>query len=127
MIFVRRMLAGSFIVLLAMVLSTHADEPAGQKPAPLGKGLVTLLQTLSIDKKLTDITDKVLSDPEIMRRMTELAEDEQVRDVLNDPEVAKALDESDYVKLLSNPKVLALTRNKKLMELVKAVAAKVKE
>jgi hypothetical protein len=68
------------------------------------------------------LQQRMLNDPEIMRRVQTLRDDPQVQAILADPAIAAALERGDLSALLADPKIQRLAKDPAVQSITRQVA-----
>ncbi|MDD5155994.1 MAG: hypothetical protein PHF11_05905 [Candidatus Omnitrophica bacterium] len=71
----------------------------------------------AIRTEMDRVKSKITSDPELMKSLAGLAQDQQFQDVLKDPEISNALKSHDIRTLMKNEKFTGILNNRKLQEI----------
>lgn len=71
------------------------------------------------NQQISEMQQQMMSDPQIVAQLKELAEDPSILEVLNDPDFIAAVMNKDIEKVKNNPKAQALLNNPKIISIIK--------
>ena len=87
--------------------------PVGVQPEPLG-GVAGLLD-------LQGLVRSMVNNPEVMKLIEGLKDDQEIQRFMRDPEVTRAIDSGNLLRLMSNPDLYRLLSLDKVKEVKKRV------
>jgi len=103
---------------------TNGNAPAaaaastGTSPTGLPAGIAP-----NIDSQMASAQQKLMSNPQSMAILQEMAQDPVIAQALQDPALVQAVTSHDYQAIQNNPRVQELLKNPKMQAFIKAIAA----
>ena len=94
-------------------VAAQPAPPAAGRPEPLG-GVAGLLD-------LQGLMRSMVSNPEVMKLIEGLKDDQEIQKFIHDPEIARAIDSGNLLRLMSNPDLYKLLSLDKVKEVKKRV------
>lgn len=79
--------------------------------------------TLTMDQKIAANQKALMSNPQSMATLQEMAQDPEIMQALQDPALVQAITSKDYQAVQNNPQVQALLSNPKMQALMKRLAS----
>jgi len=77
----------------------------------------------NMDQQMASTQQKLMSNPQSMAIIQQIAQDPEISEALRDPAVVQAVMSHDYQAVQSNPKIQALMSNPKMQEFLKQLAS----
>ena len=77
----------------------------------------------SMDQQIANSQKQLMSNPQVMADLQQMAQDPEIMQALSDPAVVQAVTSHDYQAVQSNPKIQALMSNPRMQALLQKMAA----
>ncbi|MDE1921020.1 MAG: hypothetical protein KGJ09_05080 [Candidatus Omnitrophica bacterium] len=103
---------------------TNGSAAAGTLPAGTAAPAASsgASQGSSFDQRLANTQQQLMSNPQDMQIIMQMAQDPQIAQALQDPAVMQAVTSHDYQALANNPAIQQLMNNPHMQELIKQMA-----
>ncbi|MDE2027085.1 MAG: hypothetical protein KGK03_03765 [Candidatus Omnitrophica bacterium] len=104
---------------VASITNGNAASPAGLPMGNTGAMAAPAMGASPFDQQLQATQQQLMSNPQNMQLITEMAQDPQIMQALQDPAVMAAINNHDYQALANTPAIKELMTNPHMQELIK--------